>query len=246
MVNAQRKQVHNALDRLLDASERLQSPAAEKDLEGQLKIARDSLTSILVASQPYLRVLWETNILTGTTPEDGVDSPCKMRSIVFNILMWLPLVPPEMRIKFCSALAGLNHGKRSSLFEPAKPHKRTGSEQRVFEKKILGSVIILWSETIEREGKPLGIEGAVGRACELLNVDRSTPYRWLKVFSETEKAKIRQAAQECRAGEKLSKIARSRNRKARSLIALAKIWSDDVRMEVLRRILSYPSSIMSL
>ena len=52
-----------------------------------------------------------------------------------------------------------------------------------------------------QDGKPLGIDGAVSHACDILStdrgkpVDRSTVYRWLKFVSKNERKSIVETAQ---------------------------------------------------
>ena len=59
----------------------------------------------------------------------------------------------------------------------------------------------MWSETLLKDEKPFGIEGAVSHACEILDVDRSTPYRWITYVSESDRKAIIGAARKLRAGE---------------------------------------------
>ena len=119
------------------------------------------------------------------------------------LLNYLPSIfPKSTRINFLYHLCLLETGRKTDFFKPIrKPRK--GAEASRLLKDIMGSMVIWWAETREKDGKPIGVNAAAEHACEVLDVqDRATPFRWMQAIPNTQKEAIRQMAGRWRAGER--------------------------------------------
>ena len=173
-----RKSAHQALDRLIDA--------AEQDADWKSN-HRDDLNDILRLCEPLFRTLWDKSATDKAASGDRI-------VIIRMVQQMRSAFPKDTWANFLIALTGLEIGCSNALFEPKPPLKRKGWANREKLPRMMGTVVIWWSETLTHDDKKLGIDRAVTRACEIFAVERNTPYRWIKSIENAEKEEIRHIA----------------------------------------------------
>ncbi len=192
-----RKELHSALDRVLAAAEELPGYDEGRDSWPQTREALDDLNSILQAAEPVLRKLWEA------APEDAESASAIRWPVIRVLLTFSKLLPPEVWKTFVPDLIGLENGQSSVVFEPKRPLKRKGWQASLMLPEVMGALVIWWGQTIEKDGKPIGVTKATDHACHVLGLrERRTAEKWVAKISERTKAAIKKAAERYRAGER--------------------------------------------